>query len=685
MTWEQHNRAFLSTCLERVRSLLERHAEGPRSDAPATPPPEDAEGWPEWPAEAGPPPALRVLCETFGLGPFERDVLLLCAGMELDARFPAACARAQGDAQRPFPTFALALAALPDSHWDALAPQGALRRWDLVTVGSGSPLTQAPLRVEERVWQFLIGIDALDERLARLLQPLPDAGPLVPTHEELARQVAATCAGAARDALLPVVQLLGRSRMDQAALARHAAGLLGLTVRRLPAENLPDSQEGLERLVRLWNREALLGAQALLLDCHDLEPADAARAASLQRLVASAHGLLFLATPERRPTGARRNALYEVPLPSYEEQRALWAQALERRLVPEAAQALQLPEAIDALVNQFDLDGATIESATTQGLGQLLAHGETPGAEQVREALWAGARAQCRQRLEGMAQRLEVRAEWEDLMLPESQLRQLAEVEMHVRHRALVHHNWGFSNRGWRGTGTSVLLAGPSGTGKTLAAEVLTKRLGLDLYRVDLSGVVSKYIGETEKNLRKVFDAAESGGCALLFDEADALFGQRSEVRDSHDRHANLEVSYLLQRVESFHGLAILTTNRRADLDHAFLRRLRFIINFSLPGPEQRKALWRRAFPSGVSTESMDFTRLALLEVSGATIRNVALHSAFLAAEDERRADMLPHIKGSHVLTAARCEIDRQQLPNRHINLLEDRAQPFSPTKEHTP
>jgi hypothetical protein len=663
MTWEQHNRAFLSTCLERVRSHVERHADAPRQEAPAAPPPEEAEGWPEWPEEAGRPPALRVLCETFGLGPFERDVLLLCAGMELDARFPAACARAQGDTQRPFPTFSLALAALPGAHWDALASQGALRRWDLVTVGPGSPLTQAPLRVEERVWQFLLGMDTVDERIARLLLPLPEAGPLVPSHEELARQVAATCASAVRDAQLPVVQLYGRNRLDQAPLARHAAGLLGLTMQRLPAENLPDSQEGLERFVRLWNREALLGTQALLLDCHDLEPADAAHTASLQRMVASAHGLLFLATPERRPSGARRTALYEVPLPSYEEQRALWTQALERRINPQAAEALQLPDAINALVNQFDLDRATIESATTQGLGQLLAHEDVPGPKQVREALWASARAQCRQRLEGLAQRLEVRADWEDLMLPDSQLRQLAEVEMHVRHRALVHHGWGFSNRGWRGTGTSVLLAGPSGTGKTLAAEVLAKRLGLDLYRVDLSGVVSKYIGETEKNLRKVFDAAEAGGCALLFDEADALFGQRSEVRDSHDRHANLEVSYLLQRMDSFHGLAILTTNRRADIDHAFLRRLRFIITFALPGPTERRELWLRAFPPGMPSEELDFARLASFEVSGAHIRNIALHSAVLAAEEGQRVGIPRFIPMRHVLAAVRHEMERLHLP----------------------
>ncbi|MFP2905194.1 ATP-binding protein [Pyxidicoccus sp. 3LFB2] len=658
MNWEQHNRAFLSACLDRVRGLIERHIEAPRQDALAAPSQEASGGWPEWPAEVEQPPALRVLCEVFGLEPFERDVLLLCAGMELDARFPALCARAQGDSQRPFPSFALALAALPDAHWDALTPQAALRHWDLVTVGPSVPFTHAPLRTDERVWQFLLGIDAVDERIARCLQPLSGAEPLVLSHEELARQVASTCAGAARDAVLPAVQLLGRNRLDQVALARHSAALLRLKVVRLPVENLPDSQEALECLVRLWNREVLLGTHALLLDCHDLDPADALRAASLQRLVASALGLIFLATPERRATGARLSALYEVPLPSIDEQRALWAQALGRRIHPESVQSLQLTETIEVLVNQFDLDRATIDAATNQGLGQLPTRGQAK-SEHVQEALWDGARGQCRQRMEGLAQRLEVQAGWDDLRLPVSHLQQLADVEMYMRHRALVHHAWGFSTRGWRGRGVSLLLAGPSGTGKTLAAEVLAKRLRLDLYRVDVSGVVSKYIGETEKNLRKVFDAAESGGCVLLFDEADTLFGQRSAVRDSHDRYANLEVGYLLQRVESFHGLAILTTNRRADIDYAFLRRFRFVINFPLPGQDQRLALWQRAFPSGLMTEPLNFDRLATIELSGAAIQNAALRAAFLAtAEVENRA--LPRIRFRHVLNAIREELRKE-------------------------
>jgi SpoVK/Ycf46/Vps4 family AAA+-type ATPase len=198
--------------------------------------------------------------------------------------------------------------------------------------------------------------------------------------------------------------------------------------------------------------------------------------------------------------------------------------------------------------------------------------------------------------------------------------------------------------------GISALFAGASGTGKTMAAEVLANELRLDLYRIDLSQVVSKYIGETEKNLRRVFDAAEEGGAILLFDEADALFGKRTEVRDSHDRYANIEVSYLLQRMESYRGLAILTSNMRNVLDSAFLRRLRFIVQFPFPDGTQRSEIWRRIFPSSTPTENIDAVKLSKLNIPGGNIRNIALHAAFLAA------DACEPVRMSHLLRAARGE-----------------------------
>jgi SpoVK/Ycf46/Vps4 family AAA+-type ATPase len=232
-----------------------------------------------------------------------------------------------------------------------------------------------------------------------------------------------------------------------------------------------------------------------------------------------------------------------------------------------------------------------------------------------------------------MAQVLRARAGWDDLVLPPGQLEQLHALVAAVRHRATVLDGWGFAERSARGLGTTALFTGPSGTGKTLAAEVVATELALDLVVVDLSQVVSKYIGETEKNLGRVFDAAEDGAAVLLFDEADTLFGKRTEVRDSHDRYSNLEVGYLLQRMESFRGLAVLTTNAKSVLDQAFLRRLRVVVSFPYPDAAAREALWRRAFPTGTPTCGLDPARLAAIDLPGGGIASAALAAAYLGAE----------------------------------------------------
>ncbi len=242
-------------------------------------------------------------------------------------------------------------------------------------------------------------------------------------------------------------------------------------------------------------------------------------------------------------------------------------------------------------------------------------------------------------------------------MLPAPQVETLRQVAVQLRHRAIVNDAWGFAARHGRGVGLTALFTGASGTGKTMAAEILAAELQLDLYRVDLAAVVSKWIGETEKNLRSIFDAAQQSGAILLFDEADALFGKRSEVRDSHDRYANLEISYLLQKMEEYRGAAILTTNMQNALDPAFVRRIRFIIHFPFPDLEARERIWRRIFPAATPLGSLDFAALARLNVSGGVIRNIATHAAFLAADDSGRVEL------RHLLAAARTEYAKLEKP----------------------
>jgi MoxR-like ATPase len=258
----------------------------------------------------------------------------------------------------------------------------------------------------------------------------------------------------------------------------------------------------------------------------------------------------------------------------------------------------------------------------------------TADAGMTAADLVGAARRQGTDGLTGEAQRVDSTFAWNDLVLPADRIDQLVALRDRLRHRDLVHDRWGFAARLGAARGVAALFTGPSGTGKTMAAGVLAEALGLELYRIDLAGVVSKYIGETEKNLARVFAAARSANVVLFFDEADALFGKRTEVRDAHDRYANLEVAYLLQQIETYDGLVVLATNLRKNVDEAFLRRLQFVIEFPMPDAEQRRRIWRQIWPAAAPLDpALDLDGLAArYELSGGSIRNVAVEAAFAAA-----------------------------------------------------
>jgi hypothetical protein len=356
--------------------------------------------------------------------------------------------------------------------------------------------------------------------------------------------------------------------------------------------------------------------------------------------------VLLLTGSARHATGARSSVALEVPRPTAADQRLTWITAL-------GDAAARLNGQVDVLVSQFSLSPQAIRSVA----GAVLAQPATRGDDEFARGVWEGCRLQARPRLDGLCERVESVATWDDLVLPEAQRQILRDITAHVRHRATVYDQWGFGDHRARGLGVTALFAGASGTGKTMAAEVIGNELHLDVYRIDLSAVVSKYIGETEKNLRRIFDAADEGGVVLLFDEADALFGKRSEVKDSHDRYANIEVSYLLQRMEGYRGLAILTTNLKSALDTAFLRRIRFVVQFPFPDLDERAEIWRRVFPAATPMEGLRADRLAQLVVSGGNIKSIALNAAFLAADAGERVRM------SHVLRAARSEYAKLEKP----------------------
>jgi hypothetical protein len=642
--WHEANQRYLSAALAVVRAALKQHA----AHAQNVPEPEDREGPKQELREAADampaPPALETLGETFGLTPFERDLLLLCVGMELDSTFATLCAAAQGKPRLAYPTFGLALAALSEAHWSAMTPAAPLRYWRLVEVGSGDTLTTSSLRVDERVLHYLAGITYLDERLRGLIEPLGVPGDLPPSHRALVHKISGLWSRTEGAPAEPVIQLCGEEDAGKHAVAAAASATLGLRLYAIRASDVPAAVDEREALARLWEREAVLSGGVLLLDCQDLDSTDSLLPAL--SLLECVQGVLIVTS--REPLRARKRPLIrlDVNKPSASEQQSLWQDALGP-LAPE------LNGQIETLTAQFNMGMQGIRAASAEMLEDMSrGREEAPGA-----MLWEACRAQSRPRLDDLAQQIEPAATWDDLVFPASQRQILRDTATHVRQRVQVYETWGFAAKGARGLGISALFTGASGTGKTMAAEVLANELRLDLYRIDLSRVVSKYIGETEKNLRRVFDAAEEGGAILLFDEADALFGKRSEVKDSHDRYANIEVSYLLQRMEAYRGLAILTTNMKNALDAAFLRRIRFVVQFPFPDAEQRAEIWQRIFPPNTPTEGLDVGKLARLNVAGGNIRNIALNAAFLAADAEEPVRM------THLLHAARGEYAKLEKP----------------------
>lgn len=583
-----------------------------------------------------PPPALTILSRRLGLVRFEEQILLLCAAMELDTRIAMLCAQAQNDKSRSNPTFALALALFDDPVWEALSPERPLRYWRLIEINQpgAQPLTASALRADERVVSYLKGLNYLDDRLTTLLAPLIDVANDLPPSQQKQVGIIVRHLRAARGGL-PVVHLLGTDTDSKRSIAKRVAHKLRLSIYRLPADMLPTALPELETLARLYQRESKMLPLALYLDAQDTDK----ELPAINRLLTRIDGAVFLDTREAWPQLGRDALTLDVVKPTPGEQEEAWQQVLRE----DGGKGSAL------LASQFNLNLHEIQRA---------AHAATDHKKPTIDQAWDACLIASRPRLDSLAQRLELKAQaWDDLVLPEPEKKLLRQIMNQVGQRHLVYERWGFNRKLNRGLGINALFAGESGTGKTLAAEVIAHELQLNLYRIDLSQVVSKYIGETEKNLRKLFDAAEDGGTMLFFDEADALFGKRSEVKDSHDRYANIEINYLLQRMEAYRGLAILATNRKSALDTAFMRRLRFIVNFPFPGVPERKRIWERAFPQETSKDALDYERLARLNLTGGSIQNIAINAAFLAAGAGSPVTM------PLILEAARCEFRKLDKP----------------------
>jgi hypothetical protein len=633
--------------------LIAEAAPNPQSSGePASPPLDEAgaEKARVAAAQVDPPPGLIVLAQRLGLSNFERDTLLLCAAVEFDPGFPALLARAQG-AGRNYPTFGLALNIFEEASWDALAAHRPLRQDRLIEINQpgATPLTSSALRADERIVNFLKGLNVVDDRLLTLFTPVDATAAQVSVLQQgTVDNVLDRLHDSVNDTAIPIVQLTGEDSGSKLAVAAQACSTLRRQLFRVGSESIPQAIAEMETLARLWQRETFLLPVSLYIDASNLDASSEAQA-NLIRFLSRGLGLVFLSVRDAPVRAGVPSFPVEVKKPSAAEQFGAWQGLLGKE---EGIAPADVNAAAAMLAGQYNLNLEDIH----EGAG--LAAKAPPAEGTICDRAWAACRDLSAPRLDALAQKLDVKATWNDLVLPDEQMLLMKSIAGQVRQRHTVYDDWGFAARMNRGFGITALFAGESGTGKTMAAEVIASDLKLNLYRIDLSAVVSKYIGETEKNLRRLFDAAEQGGAILFFDEADALFGKRSEVKDSHDRYANIEINYLLQRMEGFGGLAILATNQKTALDQAFMRRLRFVVNFQFPGPTERKAIWQTAIPETTPKGDLDFDRLAKLSVTGGNIHSIALNAAFLAAQNGEQVTM------PTLMMAARMEMRKLEKPS---------------------
>ena len=617
---------------------------------------------------------LIQLAQCFGLSVFDVDVILVALAPALDRRYERLYAYLHDDVTRKHPTVDLVLNLLCP-QWDArlaararFAPDAPLRHHGLIQLFEDPGFRQASLlgqqlQLDPRITDYLLDGNALDERLQPYAQHVAaghDPDPLIGPADLKARLLHVITAGTDDN---PAFYLqgddgAGRQAMAQALCKELDMGLISVDTRRLAAAKAED----FESLVRLAHREALLHQAAVYWDEFDclLDDDQRTRREEVLRALIGHPGLIFLAgNTAWEPSTlhrARKFLRIEFPRPTVDDRLRIW-----NALLPDHSLDLK------AVAGKFRFGGGQIRAAAATA--RSLAHWRDPDANRINDAdLHAACRLQSNRKLSKLAQAITPHYAWDDIVLPPEQTEQLRAICHQVNYRDLVYDTWGFDRKLALGKGINVLFAGPPGTGKTMAADIMAHELGLDLYKIDLSTVVSKYIGETEKNLSRIFAEARSSNAILFFDEADALFGKRSEVRDAHDRYANIETAYLLQKMEEYDGIVILATNFRKNMDEAFVRRLHFIVEFPFPKADERRRIWERIWPeTAPRSPDLDLEFLAQrIEVAGGSIRNIALASAFLAAADNGAIQM------KHLLQATQREYRKMGKVLTEDELVED-------------
>ncbi len=603
-------------------------------------------------AREGVPLRLVHLTQVFGLDRFDLDTFLIALAPSLDLRYEKLYGYLQDDVTRKLPTVDLVLNLLSPPGTERLtllpgfSPEAPLFRNHLVELTDPDtetppPLLRRALLVDDAIVFWLLGRYRPHSRLgkdamlsapqgAEITWMLPER--ILPIIERVTSQK-------------PVLALYGPDKVAQFAVANFAARSRGRVMLTVDVGAVIDRGVLPPMAVRLALRDARLNGAIPFLFGWDACLVDGSPPPELLAEVLAYPEVVVLGSRELwRPVEAPRdrNILWvELPVPGYAQRKVIWSHYLGDEGKVD----------VSALAGQFALTTGQIRDAVATARDAAAQRG-TP----MQEAdLFAAARAHSNIRLASLARKIVPRYGWEDLVLPEDQIALLREIVNMVRGRPLVLETWGVGKKLASSSGVTVLFAGPSGTGKTMAAEVIANELKLDLYKIDLSTVVSKYIGETEKNLERIFTEAQASNAILFFDEADALFGKRSEVRDAHDRYANIEISYLLQALEDHDGVVIMATNLFGNLDSAFVRRMHFVIHFPFPDEGMRRRIWETVFPREAPlAPDVDFSDLGKrFQITGGHIRNIAVAAAFLAADDGKV------ITQKHILHAARREFQK--------------------------
>jgi hypothetical protein len=678
-TWNESNQKYLHSCIEDIKTQLKKYIATLTDGSPVHLHLRDhLRGRPtitnpEWTEKF--PSALETVCNLFCLSQFQRNLLILCAGAELDTEVGQLCAKIHGHVDSRYPTFGLALAALPMPHFDALMPSSTLRRFGLIVVSSipSIPLTASPLRIEEQILHFLVGNYYTEMQFNGMMKLVNENHLQLIDSVESYKRLTDLILSFWQNTKIDInehsvtVQLSGTDEISKLVIASNVCTRKQRLdpqkyffttelppLRYISADQIPLKVDDYQKsFIEISSRESLLFGTGLYISAEKVVEPTTQK--SIKQLMDVIPGIVFVGTREPWSFLNDSSISLEIKKPERQEQEKIWRSCLLKapNYSPLAGGTSDLVATqISKVISQFNFDASTIKSAANEALALFSLDGND-----LAKCLWEACRIITRPGLAELAQFIVTKEDMPDVVLPPQQMQVLSNIVLHVKQRDKVYREWGFETPSSRGLGITALFSGPSGTGKTMAAEFLANKLHLDLFRIDLSVIVDKYIGETEKKLRSLFDAAEDGGSILFFDEADALFGKRSEIRDSHDRYANIEVSYLLQRMENYRGLAILATNMKNAIDPAFMRRITLIVNFPFPNQNDRARIWTNIFPKETKTAGIDISRLAQLNIAGGSIRNIALNAAFLAAEAGSAVQM------EHLIQAAQAEYTKLEQP----------------------